>query len=228
MPVLLDARPYGSDRDEYLLGHYARYFTPLVDRDIRLLEIGVAAGGSLEFWGDYFPNGRITGLDCEPVDPSRCSDRIRVYHGLQQDVELLTRVARECAPDGFDIIIDDASHIGAPTHVSFWHLLTQHLKPGGIFAIEDWGTGYWDAWPDGRASTSEPGRSRHSGEGGAAPRDFPSHMSGMVGVVKEIVDEVGTYDLSRLGPGTTPRRHTRIDRLEILPGIAFATRAAAS
>jgi hypothetical protein len=44
-------------------------------------------------------------------------------------------------------------------------------------------------------------------------------------VIKEIVDEVGMYDLSRTGPGTTATRLSRIDRLEILPGLAFVTRA---
>jgi hypothetical protein len=50
-------------------------------------------------------------------------------------------------------------------------------------------------------------------------------VAGLVGVIKEIVDEVGMYDLSRTGPGTTATRLSRIDRLEILPGLAFVTRA---
>jgi SAM-dependent methyltransferase len=226
MPVLLDARPYGSDRDEYMLAHYARVFAPLVDRGVRLLEIGVR-GGSLRFWADYFPTGRIVGLDMAPIDLRERPERVTIYQGLQQDMNLLTRIAGECAPDGFDVIIDDASHIGALTRVSFWHLLTRHLKPGGIFAIEDWGTGYWDTWPDGRraADADLPGQMTP----GATTTDvteFPSHTAGLVGVLKEIVDEVGMYDLSRTGPGTEPARASRIDRLEILPGIAFVTRAA--
>ena len=226
MPVLLDARPYGSDRDEYMLAHYARQFAPLVDRDIRLLEIGVGGGGSLRFWADYFPKGRIVGLDMAAVDLREGSERITIYHSMQQDVNLLTRIACECAPEGFDVIIDDASHIGALTRISFWHLLTRHLKAGGIFAIEDWGTGYWDAWPDGRRAT-DPDLRRQVTPGATATdvTEFPSHVSGLVGVIKEIVDEVGMYDLST-GPVTTSPRRSRIDRLEILPGVAFVTRAA--
>ena len=59
-------------------------------------------------------------------------------------------MASKTAPDGFDIIIDDASHIGELTKTSFWHLFDHHLKPGGLYAIEDWGTGYLDDFTDGR------------------------------------------------------------------------------
>ena len=62
----------------------------------------------------------------------------------------MSRVANETAPDGFDIIIDDASHIGEFTKRSFWYLFDHHLKPGGLYVIEDWLTGYVDNWPDGK------------------------------------------------------------------------------
>jgi SAM-dependent methyltransferase len=225
MPVLLDSRPYGSDRDEYMLAHYARQFAPLVDRDLSLLEIGVGGGGSLRFWADYFPHGRIVGLDMAAIDLPEPSERITFYCGVQQDANLLTRIACECAPDGFDVIIDDASHIGALTRFSFWHLLTRHLKPGGIFAIEDWGTGYWDEWPDGRRADVDRPRRKESDQTATRITEFPSHASGLVGVVKELIDEVGMYDLST-GSGERPARRSRIDRLEILPGVAFVTRSA--
>jgi hypothetical protein len=54
-------------------------------------------------------------------------------------------------------------------------LFDHHLKPGGLFAIEDWGTGYWEAWPDGRAwRANEP------------------HHAGMVGFIKELIDALAT------------------------------------
>ena len=49
------------------------------------------------------------------------------------------------------IIIDDCSHIGEFTALSFWHLFDRHLKPGGLYVIEDWGTGYMRGTPDGKA-----------------------------------------------------------------------------
>jgi hypothetical protein len=122
---------------------YEQYFGPLRDKEIKLLELGVATGISMVMWRDYFVNGTIAGLDFSPLYRPEVSDsRIHIYQGLQTDTKLLTSIAREIAPDGFDIIVDDCSHIGEFTKISFWHLFTHHLKPGGIYAIEDWGTGY--------------------------------------------------------------------------------------
>jgi hypothetical protein len=49
-------------------------------------------------------------------------ERIRFYQGSQDDEALLDPLAKECAPDGFDIVIDDASHIGKLARVSFCNL----------------------------------------------------------------------------------------------------------
>ena len=102
--------------------------------------------------------------------------RIVVYRGRQEDADLLDRIAAEQAPAGFDVVIDDCSHLAAPTRASFWHLFDRHLKVGGVYVIEDWGVGYWDRWPDG---------ARYSG---------PPHDAGLVGLVKELVDECGVSD----------------------------------
>ena len=123
---------------------YEQYFRPLMDKEIKLLELGVATGISMVMWRDYFVNGTIAGLDYSPkYRPEESESRIHIYQGLQNDTKLLTSIAQEIAPNGFDIIVDDCSHIGEITKISFWHLFTHHLKPGGVYAIEDWGTGYW-------------------------------------------------------------------------------------
>src|SRR5215470_8130021 len=149
----IDPTTYPSDKV-----HHAKYFTlyeelfaPLADRPIHLLELGVKNGGSLEMWRDYFPQGRITGLDIrEPANPRLVADdRIKVYRGFQDDLPLLDRIAAERTRDGFDVIIDDCAHVGEVARRSFWHLFPRHLKPGGLYILEDWGTGYWRDWPDG-------------------------------------------------------------------------------
>ena len=105
-----------------------------------------------------------------------------MFAGDQADTALLSRIAAEVAPEGFDLIIDDCSHIGALTKTSFWHLFDRHLKPGAIYVIEDWATGYWDWWPDGRIPVAEPD---------AALR-MPNHDAGMVGFIKQLIDELPT------------------------------------
>ena len=182
---------------------YERRFAAYKDEPIVLLELGTERGGSLELWRDYFQNGTIVGLDQSPptlVDPS---GRIHIYQGQQQDTDLLDRIGNECAPEGFDIIIDDASHIAEYASTSFWHLLKYHLKPYGLYVIEDWGTGYWDYWPDGEA---------YSGK---------NHQAGMVGFIKEIIDEVGSVDhISRNDPSHMAKP-SQIGSMEIRQGMVF-------
>ena len=116
MSSRLNANGYDTDkgRTDYL-EKYESYFHHLTDRKINLLELGIKRGGSLLMWRDYFKNGQIIGLDIDPVDSIDSGDRIHVFQGLQQDKGILNKIRKETAPDGFDIIIDDASHIGELT-----------------------------------------------------------------------------------------------------------------
>lgn len=46
---------------------YERYLSPLRSRPIRMLEIGVSKGGSLQLWRKYFgPEAVIFGIDIDP------------------------------------------------------------------------------------------------------------------------------------------------------------------
>jgi hypothetical protein len=155
---LLDVARYDTDKAEHshYLRNYEQYFEPLLQHEVKLLELGVYKGGSLLLWRDFFAKGIVVGLDLNKIDLPDESGRIRLYQGLQQDTELLDRIAKENAPAGFDIIIDDCSHIGELTRISFWHLFNNHLKPGGIYVIEDWSTGYWDSFFDGVAFSYQP------------------------------------------------------------------------
>jgi SAM-dependent methyltransferase len=204
----LDLDRYDTDKvPNGYLRTYDRIFEPLIDRPVRVLELGVRSGGSLRLWRDYFPNGIIAGLDVEPLPSEPNENRIRIYQGRQEDTSVLSKIALEVAPDGFDIVIDDASHIAAPTRTGFWHLFDNHLKPGGVFAIEDWGTGYWERWPDGRAwRAGEP------------------HHAGMVGFIKELIDEQGAHDLSRGWYDEPWQRNSRFESILLVSSIAIVTR----
>ena len=140
---------YDTDKSELYLARYTREFGHLFTEQVSLLELGVKRGGSLYLWRDLFPNGQVAGLDLNPVAIADESGRIHVYQGFQQDSEVLDRIAREVAPEGFDIVVDDASHLGAYTRDSFWYLFRKHLKPGGVYVIDDWGCAYRQDWADG-------------------------------------------------------------------------------
>lgn len=228
MPIDLAqiAAKYNTDKAAHLtyLANYEQIFGPLRDQEVRLLELGVRTGGSLYLWRDYFPRGLIVGLDLAEVTLDDPSGRIRTYAGAQQHTEVLDRIGRENAPEGFDIIIDDCAHIGLLARASFWHLLDHHLKSGGIYVIEDWGTGYWNDWIDGYRYT--PGARDYNRRQFALTRlaanlqrsalgrmpligtlvsqfkkavlrsQYHGHEFGMVGFVKELVDEVGMLDIT--------------------------------
>ncbi len=249
---LLDAANYDTDKADHshYLRRYEEYFQPLVNEEVKLLELGVYKGGSLFLWRDFFARGVIVGLDFNPVDVRDETGRIRVYQGQQQDTALLDQIAKETAPEGFDIIIDDCSHIGELTRISFWHLFDNHLKPGGLYVIEDWSTGYWDSFFDGVAfsyrpnlefspalfrlrstlahlQTSAPALNRilRSAKRLANRKQFRSHDSGLVGFVKELVDECGMADITREDRGTPPYRASKFKEMRISPGQVFIVKA---
>lgn len=147
----IDLSRYDTDKSPAYLRNYERHFGDLFDQPMRLLELGVQRGGSMLLWRDLLPKAQIAGLDLNKIDVADDSGRIHVYQGFQQDPAVLDRIAAEMAPDGFDVIIDDASHVGEYTEASFWYLFPRYLKPGGLYVLDDWACAYWPEWADGHA-----------------------------------------------------------------------------
>jgi SAM-dependent methyltransferase len=148
----IDLATYDTDKSPAYLANYEREFGDRFDQPIKLLELGIQNGGSMLLWRDLLPKADIAGLDLNDVSVP-ADARLHIYRGFQQDPAMLDQIACEIAPDGFDVILDDASHLGKYTSESFWHLFPRHLKPGGVYIIDDWGSGYWDDWADGRSYT---------------------------------------------------------------------------
>ncbi|MCH9726633.1 MAG: class I SAM-dependent methyltransferase [Planctomycetes bacterium] len=231
----LDLTKYNSDKiaNQYLQ-FYDPLFTPLANSNIALLELGIFNGGSLHLWKDYFPNGKISGIDLNIPEGFENDDRMNAYKGSQVDFDFLKNIAEKEAPSGFDIIIDDASHIGELSRQSFWYLFDNHLKPGGIYVIEDWGTGYWEDWPDGKA-VSAPDGEKPSGTGfwaklfsrakntnlTSSKVPMHNHSYGMVGFIKQLVDEQGANDMTRKTLAGTPERGSKFESVTILPSVVF-------
>ena len=229
----LNLDSYNTDKITHrYLDVYDPVLQPWVDKGIKLLEIGIRKGGSLHLWRDYFPFGIIAGIDLELPERFEPGERIQIFEGSQSDKRFLSEVANKIAPEGFDIIIDDASHIGELTKTTFWHLFDNHLKPGGLYTIEDWGTGYCDDFPDGkRLNLANPLVSRRVESlgserlGGSVKIPFPCHSYGMVGFIKELVDEQGAASVTMRCP-IDGRRGSKFKNILITPGIVFVSRIA--
>jgi SAM-dependent methyltransferase len=208
---------------EELLGHLRR-------RPVKILELGIWGGDSLQMWRDGFPRARIVGVDLKPPDHD-FGPRVTMLTGDQADADLMHRISHEHAPDGWDVIIDDASHLSIPTARSLKALYRDHLKPGGVYIIEDWGTGYWPFWWDG-GDLAEPisvERLDHGTEeldfDKRTPIPLPSHDYGMAGLVKRLVDHVIAANIDATSPHLVDS-YLPIDSLRVFPFLVALTKSA--
>jgi hypothetical protein len=112
-------------------------------------EVGVLQGGSLDMWQELFPDGRVIGVDNDPA--SRWPDGTHRIVANQDHPQLGRLVAAE-APQGCDLIVDDASHIGHLTAATF-ALLWPLIRPGGFYVVEDWA----DPWVSPEVGVADPG-----------------------------------------------------------------------
>lgn len=227
----LDLTLYDTDKvQNRYLEMYDPVLEPWLQKPINLLEIGIYKGGSLHLWRDYFPSAQVTGIDLNLPQDFLPGERVQIYQGDQTDKNFLSRVAELTAPGGFDIIIDDASHVGEWTRQTFWHLFEHHLIPGGLYVIEDWGTGYWPDWPDGWRYRNKGLVERLSSwlrrrSMSFLKVPFPNHSFGMVGFIKQLVDEQGAIDWS-LGSLHGKTRHpSRFESVLIKPSLVFVRKA---
>lgn len=199
------ANDYALQKPDHYFRVYDRYWAPIRDKAVKILEVGIDRGGSLQLWRDYFPNGQIYGIDCRPkCIQLQLGERITCLLGYQNDTARLADIVAACGP--FDVVIDDASHVGTLSLATFTGLFPA-VSPGGLYVIEDWGTGYWDKWPDGKAKAY----GDFVGDGML----FPSHQYGMVGFVKQLVDVCNTSDR------THGQESSAIASMELMPGLVL-------
>jgi cephalosporin hydroxylase len=126
---------------------YDQLFGAYTGSKAKILEIGVAHGGSLALWRKFLGDEAVIfGIDIDPkcaaFDGSSGSVRI----GSQDDPKFLRDVAAEMK--GLDVVLDDGSHIGRHQRASF-DVLFPLLSEGGIYVIEDICTSYWPHWDGG-------------------------------------------------------------------------------
>ena len=145
---------FGTDKwgSHWYTQHYQRYFAPYKNKRLNVLEIGVGGyenadrgAASLRMWKAYFHKSRIVGIDV--FDKRHLSEpRVDVRQCNQTDAVALLRLVREYG--GFDIIIDDGSHLNDDVIKTF-QILFPTLRPNGIYAVEDTQTAYWQTWGGG-------------------------------------------------------------------------------
>jgi len=138
-----------SDKWSLYLNEYNRLFESYRDMPIRLLEVGVQNGGSLEIWSKYFSNAStLIGCDINPECGNLNFDdpRIAIIIGDANASAVQDRVLKHSSQ--FDLIIDDGSHSSSDIIKSF-ALYFSKLVEGGIYTIEDLHCSYWENFEGG-------------------------------------------------------------------------------
>jgi hypothetical protein len=152
-PVGEMAEIFNSTPNVYKSLHYLPVYetalSPFRTRPIRMLEIGVGRGGSMQMWRSYLhPESVIVGIDIYPKASQfdNPAQQIHVRIGAQQDTTFLQSLITEFGP--FDVILDDGSHMTSHMVETFRWLFPNGLASGGIYIVEDIGTNYQKSWRD--------------------------------------------------------------------------------
>ena len=138
-----------SDKWSLYLTEYDRLFDSYRDNPVRLLEIGIQNGGSLDIWSKYFSNASVLiGCDINPDCARLIYDdpRIGVIVGDANAPEVREQVFQR-SPQ-FDIIIDDGSHLSSDIIKSFAQYFPL-ISEGGVFIAEDLHCSYWGQYEGG-------------------------------------------------------------------------------
>lgn len=134
--------PYETDKESSgLLEFYRQFLVEFIGKPVKLLEIGIAQGGSVRFFSDLLgPQSQITGIDLH-LPPGDFPANVHLRQLDQNDAKGLRALANERGP--LDLIIDDGCHFLKESKLCFETLFADHLKVGGWYFIEDWAVGYW-------------------------------------------------------------------------------------
>jgi cephalosporin hydroxylase len=121
---------------------YERHLGKFVGKKPRILEIGVLGGGSIEMWLKYFGEGtQVVGVDINEECKNYVYDgKVDIVMGDQGNPEFWDQYLAD--KKGFDIVIDDGSHV-MNHQITTLNKLFPKLNVGGVYICEDTHTSYW-------------------------------------------------------------------------------------
>ena len=136
--------PIYTEKWPHYIPIYEKFFLEYKSKSpLKLVEFGVAKGGSLEMWKNFFPkNAEIWGVDInvESTSVNASVEFPKVLNGDCTNELFLSSFFLEIgAPD---IIIDDASHVMKDIKKTLL-LSFPKIAPGGMYIIEDLHCAYW-------------------------------------------------------------------------------------
>ncbi|MBI4888915.1 MAG: class I SAM-dependent methyltransferase [Acidobacteria bacterium] len=178
----------------YLLQFYLRLLFAFAEAPRRILEIGVKGGGSTALWKALFPSATVIGLDIKLRRwLASTSDGVRYIESDQTDTARLRQLAEEYGP--FDLVIDDGSHRSEDQEITL-RALVRHVRPGGVFVIEDTHAAGGTFWGDFIASLGIRfrGGDKPDGAGAALAWDLSPRIDDLIISNRVIALRIGDKD----------------------------------
>jgi cephalosporin hydroxylase len=115
---------------------YQKLFDPIQLSATHILEIGVASGGSILLWHDFFHNAEIHGIDKISIpNILKTHERIKFHQCNAYKFENIKELFID-KNIKFDVIIDDGPH-KHNSMIKMAQYYNQLLKPNGLLIIED-------------------------------------------------------------------------------------------
>lgn len=112
---------------------YDELFLPIKNSATNILEIGVAKGGSILLWRDYFSNAIIHGVDIQQnLLSDHTDDKIKIYCDNAYDSCFIDSLL----DNYFDVIIDDGPHTLDSMRIFVSKYLSK-IKYDGYLILED-------------------------------------------------------------------------------------------
>lgn len=140
----------GAGRHNYTTV-YSALFRRWRGQPLRIFELGLGTnnpalqstmgvngrpGASLRAWRQLFPRAQVFGADIDR-DILFKEERIKTFYCDQLDGRTICDLwSQPALRDGMDIIIDDGLHT-FEANASFLGRSLEHLRPGGVYAVED-------------------------------------------------------------------------------------------
>ena len=145
---------YGSDKGDGAHNFttvYSMLFGKLRDQPVRIFELGLGTnnpelsstmgasgrpGASLRGWRKLFPHALVYGADIDR-EILFVEDRIQTFYCDQTSSEAIRDLwSQPALQGGMDILIEDGLHTFC-ANLSFLDGSLEHIRPGGIYVIED-------------------------------------------------------------------------------------------
>ena len=127
----------GIHKWEHYFPIYEKHFRKFIGRSrVQMVEVGVKSGGSMVMWTNVIGKGlSIVGIDID--EHTKVWDTlpgVKIVIGDQGSRDFWLGFKKEQGP--VDIFIDDGSHEAEHILVTLQEMLP-HIRPGGVYLIED-------------------------------------------------------------------------------------------